>query len=488
MAITGISSYDGKQIIAAGAQSAISAGIASNLVWTAGTSANAGFFNGNQYASGGFYVESKDGTKDVEICPDYIQFSNSTYTPVTSQAIQITSGKVTAWDSLSTNKQDKLTFNYDGNSQITGINSSAIAGGGGSFPASAAEACGVVTANSANWNSTKTTVNTYSGNWNDTRNTVGTNSANWGAAAVVTATGGTTAYVQTINGKNISATSSYHATWTDSATYALNATNADNLTNTAIKVASATSASTAYTLGNTAIKVASATSATNANTATYASNGVSLTNIYNSARSGYAASAYLAANVTGNTAGWQKAFTHLTPHIFQGVQYTAFDTSWGHGNSPVAQPWIVTATNGQGTEVNIRLNYGKILPNCSAVTGKVAVYPVDKQFNGSTLEADSTVWYRVDIDLAGKGYYGPQWTHYQGAVELSGCWSPIGLASTMFCEWSQDTQVQVVHNDAWNNTAYVNVIDVIHRDINTAIGDNNKWHMNASFLIRGYGN
>lgn len=163
--------------------------------------------------------------------------------------------------------------------------SSGTWGAGGSFPASADEACGVVTANSANWNSTKTTVNTYSGLWNDTRNTVGTNSANWGAAAVVTATGGTTAYVQTINGKNISATN---------AGSALSATNAYNLTNTAIKVASATSASTAYTLGNTAIKVASATSATNANTATYASNGVSLTNIYNSARSGYAASAYIA--------------------------------------------------------------------------------------------------------------------------------------------------------------------------------------------------
>lgn len=250
MAITGISSYDGKQIIAAGAQSAISAGTASDLVWTAGISSNAGFFTGNQYASGGFYVESKDGTMDVEICPNYILFSNSTYSPVTSRTIEINSGKVAKWDSLSADKQDKLTFGYT-DDQISQINGSAIYSQGG------------------------------------------------GGGGVVTATGGTTTYIQTINNKNISATN---------AGSALSATDAYNLTNTAIKVASATSASTAYTLGNTAIKVASAgsastaytlgntaikvasaTSATNANTATYASNGVSLTNIYNSAGSGYRA-------------------------------------------------------------------------------------------------------------------------------------------------------------------------------------------------------
>lgn len=444
MAITGISSYDGKQIIAAGTQSAISAGIASNLNYKDehGTQVFAVGYGGPQFP-GGLVVGDSATDNGVKIYPSGIEFL-----PWEGTAVRITSGKVTAWDSLSTNKQDKLTFGYT-NDQISQINGSAIysQGGGG---------------------------------------------------GVVTATGGTTTYVQTINGKNISATN---------AGSALSATDAYNLTNTAIKVASATSASTAYTLGNTAIKVASAgsastaytlgntaikvasaTSATNANTATYASNGVSLTNIYNSGRSGYAASAYLNANVTGYTANWQKAVTHLTPHIFQGIQYTAFDTSWGYGNSPVATPWIVTATNGQGTDVKIRLNYGKILPHCSAVTGKVAVYPVDKQFNNSTLEGDGIPWYRVDIDLKGKGYYGTQWAYQQGAIELSGCWSPIALASNMFCEWSPDTQVQVVHNDSWNNTAYVNVIDVIHRDINTAVGDNNKWHMCVSFLVRGYGN
>lgn len=186
MAITGISSYDGKQIIAAGSQSATKA-----------------------------YQDSNGGV------------ITSKYQTTAGMSNYATTASVTG-------KQDALTFGYI-DDQISQINGSGIYSQGG------------------------------------------------GGGGVVTATGGTTTYVQTINGKNISATN---------AGSALSATDAYNLINTAIKVASATSASTAYTLGNTAIKVASATSASNANTATYASNGVSLTNIYNSARSGYAASAY----------------------------------------------------------------------------------------------------------------------------------------------------------------------------------------------------
>lgn len=194
MAITGISSYDGKQIIAAGAQSAIKA--------------------------------YQDSNGDV-ITSKYQTTANmSNYQTTAGMSDYATTASVTG-------KQDTLTFGYT-DDQISQINGSGIysQGGGG------------------------------------------------GGGGVVTATGGTTDYVQTINGKNISATN---------AGSALSATDAYNLTNTAIKVASAGSASTAYTLGNTAIKVASATSATNANTATWASNGVLLTNIYNSAGSGYRA-------------------------------------------------------------------------------------------------------------------------------------------------------------------------------------------------------
>lgn len=98
------------------------------------------------------------------------------------------------------------------------------------------------------------------------RDFISTASGSWtGGTSVVTATGGTTTYIQTINNLNISATN---------AGSAVSATNAYNLTNTAIKVASATSASTAYSLGNTAIKVSSATSA---NYALAVSNGVTST-------------------------------------------------------------------------------------------------------------------------------------------------------------------------------------------------------------------
>ncbi len=419
MAITGISSYDGKQIIAVGAQSATMA---------------------YQDSIGGV-ITSKYQTK--------VGMSN--YQTTAGMSDYATTASITG-------KQDTLTFGYTDN-QISQINGSAIysqGGGGGGYTGNVQQALDEVYGSSATWNTVSDKLDA--------------------ASQVVTATGGTTAYVQTINGKNISATN---------AGSALSATNAYNLTNTAIKVASATSASTAYTLGNTAIKVASATSATNANTATYASNGVSLTSIYNSARSGYAASAYLVNNVTGNTANWSKTYTNLLPHTFQGIQYTAFDTNYSHVNSPVATPWIMTAIGGDGKEVKIRLNYGKILPNCSAVTGKVAVYPIDRQLTTAG-EANGMPWYRVDVDLRGRGYYGTQWNYNQGAVELSGCWSPVGLASNMFCEWIPGTQVQVVHVPDYNTGAYTNAIDIIHRDIDTTVGDNNIWHMNASFLIVAY--
>ena len=164
MAITGISSYDGKQIIAAGAQSATKA--------------------------------YQDSNGDV---------ITSKYQTTAGMSNYATTASVTG-------KQDTLTFGYT-DDQISQINGSGIYSQGG------------------------------------------------GGGGVVTATGGTTDYVQTINGKNISATNA----------------------------GSALSATDAYNLTNTAIKVASATSATNANTATWASNGALLTDIYNSARSGYRA-------------------------------------------------------------------------------------------------------------------------------------------------------------------------------------------------------
>ena len=114
MAITGINTLDGKQIIAAGASSAT-----------------------NAY---------KDSNGDV---------ITSTYQTTAGMSDYATTASVTG-------KQDTLTFNYNGSNLITGINSSGIATGG-SFPASADAACQVVTANSANWGDIPTKVVATSG-------------------------------------------------------------------------------------------------------------------------------------------------------------------------------------------------------------------------------------------------------------------------------------------------------------------------------------
>lgn len=245
MAITGISAIGNQQIIAAGAQSATKA---------------------YQDSNGGVITSKYQTTANMSNYQTTAGMSNYQTTAGMSN-YQTTAGMSNYATTASvTGKQDALTFGYTDN-QISQINGSAIysqGGGGGGYTGNVQQALDEVYSSSATWNTVSDKLDA--------------------ASQVVTATGGTTTYVQTINGKNISATN---------AGSALSATNAYNLTNTAIKVASATSATTAYYLTNTAIKVASATSATNANTATYASNGVSLTDIYNSARSGYAASAYI---------------------------------------------------------------------------------------------------------------------------------------------------------------------------------------------------
>lgn len=111
-------------------------------------------------------------------------------------------------------------------------------------------------------------------NWEAAYNTVSSNSARWvGGGSVVTATGGSIDAITSINGLPISA---IHARIADTASYA----------------------NTAYT----------STYATNATYAVNAYNGVALSDIYNSGRSGYAASAYISSwavktQVVGSTAG-----------------------------------------------------------------------------------------------------------------------------------------------------------------------------------------
>lgn len=283
MAITGISSYDGKQIIAAGAQSAIKA--------------------------------YQDSNGDV---------ITSKYQTTAGMSDYATTASVTG-------KQDTLTFGYT-DDQISQINGSGIYSQGG------------------------------------------------GGGGVVTATGGTTDYVQTINGKNISATNA----------------------------GSALSATDAYNLTNTAIKVASATSATNANTATWASNGALLTNIYNSAGSGY------------------RAFTALTGTSGYAHYYQGGMPNW----------WNSTASN----PLCIKINTANF---CTA--GVIAdAHLFLKQLSGPESA------YTVTMNIAGFKT-DAQWTTKQIATFGGGVYDETNTVNPQYIIWNGNIVFNAQHG-GWNQS------------------------------------
>lgn len=133
--------------------------VGSNVSGFVITATGDGFSNGMTVAisqdtsfAGMYFSESDvNGSKQIYIDPEKIMFY-SAGTPDPS-AESIDAGDIATLKSLSSSKQDNLTFSYTTANEISAINSSAIAGGtGGSFPSSANEACEVVTANSAEWN------------------------------------------------------------------------------------------------------------------------------------------------------------------------------------------------------------------------------------------------------------------------------------------------------------------------------------------------
>lgn len=344
MAITGISSYDGKQIIAAGAQSATKA-----------------------------YQDSNGGV------------ITSKYQTTAGMSNYATTASVTG-------KQDALTFGYT-DSQISQINGSAIysqGGGGGG----------------------------YTGNVQQALDKVYTDSATWdGVSAKLDTT-------------------------------AFSSVSGNFLSSTAIKVASATSASTAYTLGNTAIKVASATSATNANTATYASNGIALTSTYNSARSGYAASAYLNSNVTGNITKWNTVYTAYTANSAQWIRPTwkGYDY-YNQGVNYITANYVGSA--------GFRFNPGNLFTTCSLM-----------QWTYSEEEIGSNT-YAIKFGATMNNVLGTQWTVHTGVFTLSkGNFMEI---NEFACGdgWN-NTQIILLHDNSWSNS-----VNAILRDIrNSSTVDN----------------
>lgn len=146
--------------------------VGSNVSGFVITATGDGFSNGMTVAISqdtpfaGMYFSETDinGSKQIYIDPEKIMFYSAGEFS-TSEAID--AGDIATLKTLSSSKQDNLTFSYTTANEISAINSSAIAGGtGGSFPSSANEACEVVTANSANWNSTYNTVTANSAEWN----------------------------------------------------------------------------------------------------------------------------------------------------------------------------------------------------------------------------------------------------------------------------------------------------------------------------------
>lgn len=80
----------------------------------------------------------------------------------------------------------------------------------------------------------------------------------------------------------------------------------------------------------------------------YASpNGALLDNVYNSGRSGYAASAYLTANVTGNVGNWNAARNYVTANSGSLLYEVASYDSYNNPNF-----WYATGNNVYGLKLN----------------------------------------------------------------------------------------------------------------------------------------
>ena len=135
-------------------------------------------------------------------------------------------------------------------------------------------------------------VTAHSGNWNGVYTTVSNNSASWtgggGSSGPVTSTGGTTTYINKLNNKNLSASVAYASP-----------------------------------------------------------NGAVLDNVYNSGRSGYAASAYLVNNVTGNVGNWNASRNYVTSNSANIVTVSTHYDSYNNPNF-----WQYTANNIYGFKIN----------------------------------------------------------------------------------------------------------------------------------------
>lgn len=191
MAITGIDTIDGKQIIAAGAVSAKSAEMAYNdengnpitgyLTAVPEGYATTGDLTAYQttagmtaYQEAGDYYSASNPSgfiTGVDLTPYQTIEGMTAYQPAGSYLTTADSANfyTTANESgfiseVPAGTMNESAFSYDASDNITGYNGSAFKAGD-EFPQSATEAIETVTSNSADWNGTTYTVSSNSGAW-----------------------------------------------------------------------------------------------------------------------------------------------------------------------------------------------------------------------------------------------------------------------------------------------------------------------------------
>lgn len=217
MAITGIDTLDGKQIIAAGASSAVKAAQDGNgniITATYQTTAGMSNYQTTWGMTGYATTASVTGKQDAltfSYTDGQISLINGSaiysqgggafpYTGNVQEALNKVYTDSATWDNVSA-KEDTLTFDYtDG--KISKINNSAIysQGGGTSYTGNVQEALDKVYTDSATWDNVSAKQDTLTFNYDGSNNITGINSsAIAGGVGVVTATGGNGTYVTSIN-------------------------------------------------------------------------------------------------------------------------------------------------------------------------------------------------------------------------------------------------------------------------------------------------
>lgn len=247
-------------------------------------------------------------------------------------------------------------------------------------------------------------VTAHSGNWNGVYTTVSNNSASWtgggGGSSPVTSTGGTTTYINKLNDKNLSASVAYASP-----------------------------------------------------------NGALLDNVYNSGRSGYAASAYIKNNVTANIGNWNAVYTAYTANSAQWIrpEWTEYDY-YNQGLN------YITANNVGAA--GFKFNPGNLFSTYNLI-----------QWTYSEIRLTQYV-YAVRFGAAINNVVGTQWSQHTGVFTLSkGNFMEINEFN---CGdgWN-NTQISLIHDNSWSNS-----VRAILRDIrNTSTADNNTFTLYYTGMV-----